>query len=228
MAKLPEPDWLVLSEASCRALAFFSADDPAVVRRALVAEIYEGRIVSCGRREKRITRLERILWEPSSGWAVDWEENNLVRRLRFGGRYGYEIEDWITDARVLRKDLENWFKRAAVDNVLQFTQKAARETGLVPEQGKEMLATVPRRQRQLVGKALHGARETDDRPLRNRGRKPERTEKTVEAMLAAIARGKRTKQSLIEEGATEALASEYGVSRTTIRSALDKLSKVNN
>ena len=124
MPQIPESDWLPLSNALFRALAFFSGIDPAAVKHALLVAMYEGKIVSRGREKSGpVTRLRSSQWDPDSARAVDWEGNCTVYRVRFRR---YEVGYRISDIQVRCQDLGTWFKQATADNVLRFKSGVGR------------------------------------------------------------------------------------------------------
>jgi len=106
----------------------------------------------------------------------------------------------VSDVQVWRRSLEAWLRRAV---------RAA---------GRPSLAVVNKSEDIAPGGASRAV-SVQPADAKTRGRRPEKTNATVAAMEAAIRDGRYTPQSLFA-AKEDALAREFGVSRTTIRHAL--------
>jgi Bacterial regulatory proteins, gntR family len=200
MSVLPEPDWLDLPDAVSKALAAFPDADPAAVRRALVKAFHDGKICTKARCRKWFKTGELMElgteWDPELiqlGWDIFPDEPDM--KDRFERTFDDGEKYLFVDIKVQSRGLTRWLQPR------QPPPQASHSSAVV--------AASPERERLTQKK--------------RRGRQPLRTEETAAAMREAIANGQHTKQSLIDVGATEALAAAFGVSRTTIRAALLKL-----
>jgi hypothetical protein len=122
--QVPDSDWLSLSQARTRALAFFADSDPAGVERAIVEANYDGKIETRGRCEKRFGHPQRVLlqsfiWDPeliSIRWSLNFfvhDAEGPIRREPIHRALGSPIFTF-TDVQLKRRDFEKWLEQAAV------------------------------------------------------------------------------------------------------------------
>ena len=107
MAKLPDPDWIALSESAERAAQAFGAELSAV-ETALVAAFHDGKIRTRGRC-RRYFAHERLDDVAKSSWdrvSVDWQANKFA--ILDTGVPIYTFSDVV----VCREDLAKWINGA--------------------------------------------------------------------------------------------------------------------
>ncbi len=137
MTKLPEPDWITLSESAGRAARAFSAEQSAV-ETALVAAFHDGKIRTRGRcrsyfKHDTLLDLAAHTWDRA---GVVWQGNEFAIPR---GQLGREIHIF-EDVVVHREDLEKWINGAMPDS-RRGSQEAAENLSSVD--GGDEKATQP-------------------------------------------------------------------------------------
>jgi hypothetical protein len=235
---LPEPAWLDLRVAADKTFAEFPGADPAAVKQALVDALhwgYEDRCDPRGARRSIITKARCPEWHSSNEWSPThalielpedlWDPGLIVRldwdmgcfERSYGGKTYF-----FTDIKVERRGLARWLNCQLPNRVAS----AAVEPEALKDNGATNLLKNDAPVAPDPGVHENGPLVADGYgppQKKRRGKPPVLTQRVEADMRAAIANGKYTKEALIAEGPTEARATEFGVSRPTIRAALKTL-----